>query len=55
MNLTKTRIDAFKYQGAKLAHGHSRDIRWDDKITGFGVRLTLELLSTGLPKTARES
>ncbi|MCZ6559674.1 MAG: leucyl aminopeptidase family protein [Gammaproteobacteria bacterium] len=25
------------------------------QITGFGVRLTLELLSTGLPKTARES
>ena len=39
MKLTKARIDALKYQGAKLAHGHSRDIRWDDKISGFGVRV----------------
>ena len=39
MNLTKARIDGFKYQGAKLAHGHSRDIRWDDKVSGFGLRV----------------
>ena len=39
MNLTKARIDSLKYKGAKLAHGHSRDIRWDDKVSGFGVRV----------------
>ena len=39
MKLTKARIDAFKYQGAKLAHGHSRDIRWDDETSGLGVRI----------------
>ena len=39
MKLTKARIDAFKYQGAKLTHGHSRDIRWDDETSGLGVRI----------------
>ncbi len=39
MKLTKARIDAFKYQGKKLTHGHSRDIRWDDETGGLGVRI----------------
>ena len=39
MKLTKTRIDALKYEGTKLTHGHSRDIRWDDEISGLGVRV----------------
>ncbi len=39
MKLTKAQIDGFKYRGAKLASGHSRDIRWDDKVSGLGVRI----------------
>ena len=39
MKLTKAQIDALEYQGAKLARGHSRDIRWDDKVSGLGVRI----------------
>ena len=39
MKLTKARIDALKYEGAKLTHGHSRDIRWDDETSGLGVRI----------------
>ena len=35
MHLSKRSIDAIFYQGS----GTSRDIRWDDKITGFGVRV----------------
>ncbi len=39
MKLTKAQIDGFKYEGKKLAYGHSRDIRWDDKVSGLGVRI----------------
>ncbi len=39
MKLTKARIDALKYEGTKLTHGHSRDIRWDDMVSGLGVRI----------------
>jgi integrase len=35
MNLTKSDIDALEYEG----DGHSRDIRWDEQISGFGVRI----------------
>ncbi len=35
MKLTKTRIDAFRYEG----DGKSRDVRWDDTVTGFGLRI----------------
>ena len=35
MNLTKRAIDAFKYQGPEP----KRDIRWDDEISGFGIRI----------------
>ncbi len=39
MKLTKARIDALKYEGAKLKHGHSRDIRWDEDTSWLGVRI----------------
>lgn len=39
MNLTKAKIDAFKFEGRKLVSGTSRDVRWDDKIKGLGVRV----------------
>lgn len=35
MKLTKTSIEKMEYQG----DGKSRDIRWDDQVPGFGVRL----------------
>ena len=35
MKLTKRSIDVFKYQG----DGQSRDVRWDDAMRGFGVRI----------------
>jgi len=35
MHLTKRNIDAFRYQGK----GNRRDIRWDNRLPGFGVRL----------------
>ena len=35
MKLTKRAIDAMKYEGV----GNSRDIRWDDAVTGFGIRI----------------
>ena len=35
MPLTKKAIDAFKYAGK----GASRDVRWDDAMPGFGVRI----------------
>ncbi len=35
MKLTKTRIDAFSYSG----DGKSRDVRWDDAISGLGLRI----------------
>ncbi len=35
MKLTKSRIDAFRYEG----DGKSRDVRWDDAISGFGLRI----------------
>lgn len=36
MNLTKTAIDAMSFEG-KGAKG--RDLRWDDEVPGFGVRV----------------
>lgn len=35
IRLTKARIDSFGYQG----DGNSRDVRWDEKISGFGLRI----------------
>ena len=35
MKLTKRSIDSFQYQG----DGQSRDVRWDDAMPGFGVRV----------------
>ena len=35
MKLTKTRIDGFTYAG----DGKSRDVRWDDAISGLGLRI----------------
>ena len=35
MKLTKKAIDRFKYTG----DGQSRDVRWDDHLPGFGVRI----------------
>ena len=35
MKLTKRSIDAFKYRG----DGTSRDVRWNDAMPGFGVRI----------------
>jgi integrase len=35
MSLTKKAIDAFKYTG----DGASRDVRWDDAMPGFGIRI----------------
>jgi integrase len=39
MNLTKAKIDAFQFEGRSLASGTSRDVRWDDKIKGLGLRV----------------
>jgi len=33
MNLTKDRINSFKYDG------RARDVRWDSRVPGFGIRL----------------
>lgn len=35
MKLTKGRIDGFKYEG----DGKSRDVRWDDSVSGLGLRI----------------
>ena len=35
MKLTKRAIDALAYQG----DGESRDVRWDEEVPGFGVRI----------------
>jgi integrase len=35
MKLTKSRIDAFRYEG----DGKSRDLRWDDAVSGLGLRV----------------
>lgn len=35
MKLTKARIDSFTYEG----DGKSRDVRWDDAVTGLGLRV----------------
>ena len=35
MKLTKKAIDGFQYAG----DGKSRDVRWDDALPGFGVRI----------------
>ncbi|MBF0383471.1 MAG: site-specific integrase [Magnetococcales bacterium] len=40
MKLTKTQIDRFEYQGKQSKGGqYSRDVRWDDVLPGFGVRI----------------
>ncbi len=40
MKLTKTRIDAIRYEGVKFEKGGmSRDVRWDDAVAGFGLRV----------------
>lgn len=35
MRLTKSQIDGFSYAG----NGKSRDVRWDEKVPGLGVRI----------------
>ena len=35
MKLTKRALDSFKYEGTN----NSRDVRWDDLLPGFGVRI----------------
>lgn len=41
MNLTKSRIDAFRYEdgGKVYDRGKGRDVRWDDKVSGLGLRI----------------
>jgi len=40
MKLTKRAIDGFKYQGKETENGGmTKDIRWDDQIPAFGVRV----------------
>src|SRR5450631_505162 len=40
VKLTKSMIDGLVYSGKPLAKaGHSRDVRWDQEIPGFGVRI----------------
>ena len=45
MNLTKLKIDGFRYEGRRFENARgetrwSRDVRWDDKVSGLGVRIT---------------
>ncbi len=45
MNLTKLKIDAFRYEGRRIVTKQgkvrwTRDVRWDDKVPGFGLRIT---------------
>jgi integrase len=45
MNLTKSKIDAFRYEGQRIENKKgetrwTRDVRWDDKVPGLGVRIT---------------
>ena len=46
MSLTKSKIDAFRYTGRPFASKKSgklcwtRDVRWDSKVPGLGVRIT---------------
>ncbi len=45
MNLTKSKIDAFRYEGRRIENKKgqtrwTRDVRWDDKVPGFGLRIT---------------
>ena len=35
MHITKRQIDSFVYEGKD----GSRDVRWDDRLSGFGVRV----------------
>ncbi|MBL8660512.1 MAG: DUF4102 domain-containing protein, partial [Rhodospirillales bacterium] len=35
MKLSKSQIDGFSYAG----DGKSRDVRWDDKVAGLGLRI----------------
>jgi len=39
MKLTKRLIDSFKYEGKAQGKGMSRDVRWDTRLSGFGVRI----------------
>ncbi|MGB7934104.1 MAG: hypothetical protein WCH04_18125, partial [Gammaproteobacteria bacterium] len=45
MNLTKSKIDGFRYAGRKVENQRgetrwTRDVRWDTKVPGLGVRIT---------------
>lgn len=45
MNLTKSKVDAFEYAGRKIENENgavwwTRDVRWDAKVPGLGVRIT---------------
>lgn len=39
MNLTKKTVESMTYKGKPLKSGFSQDLRWDDKLKGFGVRV----------------
>ena len=39
VKLTKSYIDAATYEGADCKNGKSRDVRWDNTLPGFGVRI----------------
>jgi len=45
MNLTKSKIDGFRYAGRQVENQRgevrwTRDVRWDAKVPGLGVRIT---------------
>ena len=45
MNLTKSKIDGFRYAGRKVENQlgearWTRDVRWDGKVPGLGLRIT---------------
>ena len=45
MNLTKAKIDGFRYEGRRIENDKgqtrwTRDVRWDHKVPGFGLRIT---------------
>ena len=39
MKITKKVIDGFRYRGNRQAEKPSRDVRWDDQLPGFGIRV----------------
>jgi len=39
MKITKKLIDGFRYRGNRQTEKPSRDVRWDDQLPGFGIRV----------------